>query len=179
MQKLLKKQGVKWSKYRKTIREALKKRHFFKEKVAPSIPMPSDEELHQFYESHREQFVIPSAIRVTEYSAPSETALKTYISTGKGKSVKSKKMIKQTADMNPALLGMLLQTPLGSFTRPMNAGDRYIAYKVREKSGKRHMPFESAKATIAARWRQQQQERAVKDYFQKMRTEANIKIIRK
>jgi hypothetical protein len=41
------------------------------------------------------------------------------------------------------------------------------------------MPFESAKPVITARWRQQQQERAVKDYFQKMRTEANIKIIRK
>jgi parvulin-like peptidyl-prolyl isomerase len=179
MQKLLEKQGIKWSKYRKTIREALKKRHFFKEKVAPSIPMPSDEELHQFYENHREEFVIPAAIRVIEYSAPSEAQLKDYISTGKKKGIQHKKMTKRTADMNPALMGMLLQTPVGSFTKPMNAGVAFIAYKVLDKSGKRQMPFESAKPVITARWRQQQQERAVKDYFQKMRTEANIKIIRK
>ena len=176
MQKLLKKQGIRWSKYRKTVREALKKRAFFKQKVAPTIPIPSEDELKQFYQTHRSLFVIPATIAVTEYSAPSESAIKAFIKKQKG--LRGKKENKSTKGMNPALLDMFLQTPIGSFTAPINAGDRYVTYKIRAKTGKRTMPFEAAKGAVAARWRQQQQTQAVKDYFQKMRTEANIKILR-
>jgi hypothetical protein len=179
MQKLLQKQGIRWGKYRDTVRDALKKRHFFKEKVSPTIPMPSDSELAQFYESHKKDFVIPSAIAVTEYSASSEAALKKFIMTKKTKGIHAKKMTQYTNKMNPALMGMLMQTPIGHFTKPINAGDKFIVYKIHAKTGKAQMPFESAKGAVAARWRQQQQNQAVKDYFQKMRTEANIKIIRK
>jgi len=178
MQKLLQAQGVRWSKYRKTIRDALKKRVFFKEKVAPSIPTPTDSELKQFYQTHQDIFIIPETITVTEYSAPSESQLKQFLSTKKTKGIRIKKSTKSTKNMNPALMGMLLQTPIESFTTPINAGDRYIIYKVRAKTGKRQMPFEAAKGAVAARWKQQQQEQAVKDYFRKMRTEANIKILR-
>ena len=179
MQKLLKRQGIAWGKYRKTIREALKKRVFFKEKVAPSIPMPTDGELKQFYETHKKEFVIPSAIALTEYSAPSEAQLKQFVKTKRAKGIHKKRVTKYTKKMNPALMGMLLQTPVGSFTKPINAGDKFIMYKIRAKTGKREMPFDAAKGAVAARWRQQQQNQAVKDYFRKMRTEANIKIIRK
>ena len=179
MQKILKKQGIAWSKYRKTIREALKKRVFFQEKVAPSIPTPTDDELRQFYVQHKKEFVLPSAIAVTEYSAPSEAALKQFAKTKSAKGIRKKNITKYTKKMNPALMGILLQTPVGSFTKPINAGDKFIMYKVRAKTGKREMSFEDAKGAVAARWKQQQQNQAVKDYFRKMRTEANIKIIRK
>jgi len=178
MQKVLKKQGIKWGKYRKSIREALKKRAFFKEKVAPTIPMPSDEELAQYYETHKEMFIVPATISVMEYAAPSEAKIKQFLRTKNSKGIRSKRLKKSTHSMNPALLNTLLQTPVGSFTAPMNAGDRFIVYKILAKTGKRTMPFEAAKGAVAARWRQQQQTQAVKDYFQKMRTEANIKILR-
>jgi hypothetical protein len=179
MQKILKKQGIRWAKYRKTIREALKKRHFFKEKVAPTIPTPTEDELMQFYQAHKEMFVIPSTISVTEYSTSSEKALQKFLRNKSGKGVRKKSRTLYTKDINPALMGMLLQTPIGHFTKPMNAGDRYIAYEVKAKSGKTQMSFDAAKNAVAARWHQQQQEEALKDYFQKMKTEANIKIIRK
>jgi parvulin-like peptidyl-prolyl isomerase len=179
MQKILKQQGIRWSKYRKTIREALKKRTFFKEKVAPSIPMPSDEELQHFYTNHKSKFIIPATVAVTEYAAPTEAALKTFVSTGKSKGIQAKKLTKSTQKMNPALMNTFLQTPIGRFTNIMNAGDRYIVYKIRAKRGKAQMPFESAKGAVAAQWRQQQQEQALKDYFQKMKTKANIKILRR
>ena len=53
-----------------------------------------------------------------------------------------------TKDLNPALLGSILQTQDGSYTRPFNAGDRYISYKVVSKNGKVTMPFDAAKGAV-------------------------------
>jgi len=178
MQQILQTQGTSWVKYRNTIKEALKRRNFFQEKVAQGLPSPTDDELRLFYENHKEAFVIPAIIKATEYTAKTEDALKKLIKKGTRKGVSAKKVTKQTKGMNPALLSMLMQTPIGHFTAPMNAGDRYIVYKIEAKSGQTQMPFEAAKGAVAARWRQQQQESAIKDYFKKMKTEADIRILR-
>jgi parvulin-like peptidyl-prolyl isomerase len=179
MQQILQKQGTSWSKYRESIRQGMKKKQFFQKKVATAIPSPTDDELKLFYRNHQEEFRIPKTIKVTEYRATTEQALKKFIRSGKAKGVHSKKKNLSTQNLNPSLMGMLLQTPNGKFTPPINAGDKYITYKVLEKSGTMQMPFESARGAVAARWRQQQQNKALKDYFQKMKTEANIQIIRK
>jgi len=179
MQKLLKQQGTSWAKYRKTIKEGLKKQKFYREKVAATVPRPSEDELKLYYENHKKEFVIPRTITMTEYSSPSEQTLKKFLKTRKKtKGVKSRSVTKNTASLNSALLGTLLQTQVGSFTRPFNAGDRYITYKILSKEGQNSMAFENAKGAVAGRWRQEQQAKALKDYFEKMKTNADIKVIR-
>ena len=178
MQKVLKQQGTSWSKYRKSIKESLKKQKFYREKVAATLSKPSEDELKIFYENHKKEFVIPTSISLIEYSAPSEAALKNFLQTKKKKGVRSRTVKKSTSNMNSALMGQLLQTQNGSFTRPFNAGDKYISYKVVSKNGQRSMSFEDAKGAVAGRWRQEQQGKALKDYFEKMKTNADIRIIR-
>jgi len=179
MQKLLKQQGTSWNKYRRSIKESLKKQKFYREKVAATVARPSEDELKLFYENHKKEFIIPRSLSMIEYSAGSEAALKQFLQTKKkGRSVKSRSVKKSTSNLNSALLGTLLQTQNGSFTRPFNAGDRFITYKIISKNGQRAMSFEDAKGAVAGRWRQEQQGKALKDYFEKMKTNANIRIIR-
>ena len=179
MQQILQKQGTSWSKYRESIRQGLKKRQFFKNKVAATLPTPTDDELKLFYNNHKKMFRIPQTIQVKEYTAASKKTLKILVRTGNAKGVHSRTKRLQTKGLNPSLMGMLLQTPNGSFTAPINAGDKYIVYKVLDKSGSRQMPFDAARGAVASQWRRQQQDKAVKDYFQKMKTEANIQYLRK
>lgn len=179
MQKILKERGTTWNKYRSSIKESLKKEKFYKEKVVATITAPSEDELKIFYENHKEEFIIPSSINMIEYSSTSEAAMKNFLQTKKQKGIKSRSVKKSTKDLNPALLGTILQTQDGSYTRPINAGDKYISYKVLSKQGKTSMPFETSKGAVAAKWKQQQQGKAVKDYFEKMKTNANIQVIRK
>ena len=178
MQKALKQQGISWRKYRKTIRESIKKQKFYREKVAATVRKPSEDELKIFYENHKKEFIVPTSISMIEYSASSEKALKNFLQTKKQKGVKSRSVKKSTSNLNPALLGTLLQTQDGSFTRPFNAGDRYISYKVISKNGQKSMSFDEAKGAVAGKWRQQQQGQALKDYFEKMKTNADIRVIR-
>ena len=145
MQKILKEQGTSWNKYRSSVKEAMKKEKFYQENVVRSIPTPSEDELKLFYGNHQEEFTIPSPVNLIEYSAPSEESMKNFLQTKNTKGIKSRSVKKSTKDLNPTLLGSILQTQDGSFTRPLNAGDRYISYKVLSKEGKVNMPFEAAR----------------------------------
>ena len=40
------------------------------------------------------------------------------------------------------------------------------------------MPFEAAQDIVAAQWKKEQQGKALKDYFGKMKTRADIQILR-
>ncbi len=178
MQKILKTQGTSWSKYRSSIRNAMKKEQFFQTNVVNSIPTPTEDELKLYYNKHKKEFFAPSSLNLIEYSASTKNAMKDFLQTKKKKGVKSRSVKKMTKDLNPALLGSILQTQDGSYTRPFNAGDRYISYKVVSKNGKVTMPFDAAKGAVSAKWKQQQQTKALKDYFEKLKTNADVQYIR-
>jgi parvulin-like peptidyl-prolyl isomerase len=178
LQEILKSQGTSWSAYRKSVKNMIKQRIFFRDKVAQTLPQPTENELKRYYETHKDEFVAPATIRVVEYSAPNEKTLKNYLKNKKGNVTVRKKTLK-SAELSPALLDMLLRTPDGDTTAPLNAGGAYVAYKVLSKNGRMNLPFSSAREAVASRWMMQQRERALKDYFKKMRTEANIRYLRK
>jgi len=173
LQQILKSQGTSWSTYRNSIKTMLKQRLFFRQKVAKTIPQPTEEELKRYYTAHKNEFLIPTSIRVIEYSASSEEALKNR------KKAKQQAKTLDTAKLSPSLLEILMNTPDGELTPPVNAGDRYVTYKVLSKKGRTPMPFEKAKDAVAAQWMAAQKERALKDYFKKMKTEAHIHYLRK
>lgn len=178
MQQILKEQGTPWSKYRSSVREAMKKEKFFQKNVVGSIPAPSDDELKLFYQNHKNEFTIPSRVSLIEYSAPTEKKMKEFLQTKNKKGIQSRSVKKSTKELNPTLLGSILNTQNGSFTRPFNAGNKYISYKVLSKEGEESMPFEAARGAITAKWKQQQQSKALKDYFEKIKTNADIQVLR-
>lgn len=179
MQKILKEQGTPWSKYRSSIRNAMKKEKFYQENVVNTIPEPSEDELRLYYNNHSDEFYAPSTIKLIEYSASARDTMKNFLQTKNKKGIKSRSVIKKTKDLNPTLLSSILQTQDGSYTRPFNAGDRYISYKVLSKNGKITMPFEAASGAVEAKWKQQQQNKALKDYFEKLKTNADVQYIRR
>jgi peptidyl-prolyl cis-trans isomerase SurA len=178
MQKVLKEQGTTWKKYRSSVKTAMKKEKFYQEKVLSTIPPPTEDQLKLFYINNKDSFIIPSSINMIEYSASTESKIKNFLQTKDSRGIKSRPVTKKTKDINTALLGPILQTQDGSFTRPFNAGDRFISYEVLSRSGQDTMPYEASKGSVAAKWKQQQQSKALKDYFEKLKTNADIQYIR-
>ena len=178
MQQILQQQGTQWSQYRQSIRNALKKEKFFKEKVAANITAPSEDELKLYYKHHQKEFTLPATIKTKEYSTGSQEAMQRFLQTHNAKGIKTRIRTHKTKETNPALLSVFLQTPINALTPPFNAGDRYIVYKILAKRGKIQMPYSAAKTAVESRWRQSQQSKALKDYFEKLRTHADIQILR-
>lgn len=178
MQRILRQSGTTWVVYRANIKEALKKEYFFQHTVATSIPEPTDDDLKLFYKKHKKEFTLPSYIKLIEYTSKDKKDIDTFIKTHNKKLVHSKSIKKQTKNIDEALLSILLSTPNGKYTTSINAGDKYIIYKVVSKGGKEPMSFDIARSAITSRWGQEQQSQVVKDYFKKLRTRADIQILR-
>jgi len=178
MKKILAQQGTPWTTYRENIRKSMKKNVFFQKKVLSSIPTPSQNELKHFYAKHKKLFTTPSRIIAQEYMAKSKKNIDLLLSTGKRKQVTSKKVTLSTKTMEPSLLNTLLATPNGRYTHAMNTGNTYIAYKVLSKQGKRNMSYDASQEAIARKWKETQQGKALKDYFEKLKTRANIQYLR-
>jgi hypothetical protein len=104
--------------------------------------------------------------------------MKKFLSTKKTKGIKNKWMKKQTKDLDPTMLQSMLQTQDNSFTQPLNAGDRIVTYKVLSKNGKTPMPFKSARSAISNKWKREQQGKVLKDYFEKLKTNADVQYLR-
>jgi parvulin-like peptidyl-prolyl isomerase len=178
MQKILLQQGTPWVKYRKSIKESLKKSKFFQKEVVSSIPDPSQNEIETFYNNHKKLFTIPTRISVIEYASSSKDKIDKFLKTHKAKGISSRKITKMTKKMESSLLTTLLQTQNRNSTRPINTGAKYIVFKVLSKKGKSTMPFETAQGSVTAKWKEQQQQKALKGYFEKLRTRAEIQKIR-
>jgi hypothetical protein len=180
MQSILKEQGTSWSKYRRSVRDGMKKEKFFVDNILSSIPEPSKAEMKQFYTKNTKLFISPRSFSLLEYSAKSESQMKTFLKTQKiTKGITSHSVKKQTKDLDATMLASFLGTPKGSFTPLLNAGDRYVSYKVVSQNGVMTLSFDKARSAVVGRWKQEQQGKALKEYFSKLKTNADIKIIRK
>ena len=178
MQKILKQQGTSWVQYRKSMRDSLKKAHFYQDVVVASTPEPTEDELKLYYNNNKRAFTIPSKITMVEYSSKTEKPLKDFLKTHKKDGIQSHRITKQSKNIGTEMLSIFLQTPNHRYTKIFNAGDKFITYKILSKRGKMTMPFDVAKAAVAGKWKQAQQTKALKDYFEKLRTRADIQILR-
>ncbi len=179
MQEILQQRGTEWSSYRDSVAHALKKEKFFQENVLEKIPTPTEDELKLYYKHHQSAFTLPTSIEMVEYSSDSREAIKNFLQTHRTDGVTTRKVTQKTNTINPALLSALMQTPVGAFTRPFNAGDRYIIYKVIAKKGTIQIPYRAAREGVLKQWQQTQQNKALQDYFEKLRTRADVQIIRR
>ena len=177
MQAALKQQGQSWNKFRDQIKVSIQKQKFFRTKIAKTIQNPSDDELKIFYRNHRELFQTPSSVRVTEYSASTASKIQALLQNPSNTSgVKKRNITFKGANVTPQLLTMISQTEVGQFTPAFNNGS---AYKVLSKGKGTTKPFKDVKNSVIMAWKKEQQTEAVDAYFKKMRSGANIEVIRK
>jgi len=180
MQQILKKQGMKWYDYRQRVKTEIKKQKFYQRNIAPLIPIPGEDQLKLFYKKNRKLFRVPTTISMVEYSAKSMEELKAFASTKKiSKGIKSRTVSKREKDLTPQLFSMAISSPTGKFMQPMNAGDKFIMYKIKGKSGSKILSYEKARNGVIQAWKHKQRKQATEDYFKKLKTSANIVYVRK
>ena len=178
MQEILNEQGTPWAIYRNSIRDGLTKEKFYLDKMVAKTPNPTQEEIKIYYRNHKDLFSVPKSISLVEYSTSSKKKMEKFLHTNKTSYVKARKMTKSAKSFKPALLDMLLRTENGHYTQVINTGNKYIIYKVKSKHGKTSLSFKKAKGMVIGKWKQTQQNKALKDYFKKLRTSADIQIVR-
>ena len=180
MKSILQKRGLPWEGYLKKIKIELQKEHFFQTYILSTIDRPSDAQLETYYNTHKDEFSsAPTQMSLVAYTSDSANLLKEAIANPmKPLSDVTKKNILASSDqMSPALRNLIEQTPANSFTKPVNTGKGFVAYFVKSKGGGQS-GFVAVKNAVLSSWMQSKRAQASKDFLNKLKSNAKIRVIR-
>lgn len=180
MQQILAQKGLTWNNYIEQLTTEIKKERFFQEVILSTIERPSESELETYYTTHKESFSNgPKQMSLVLYKSSSpenlQQAIKNPLQPTTG--VSKENILASSNEMPPALLNLIESTPANSFTKPINTGKEFIAYYVKSK-GSSQTGFAAVKNQVITRWLQEQRVQAGKDFLNKLKSNAKIRVIR-
>jgi len=181
MRKILLQKGLTWDSYLSQLKNTMKKERFYKQYIASTITPPNDADLEMYYNANQSKFSnAPTQISLVAYSSRSKDALNEAIANPMMavEGVRKKNILTNSSEMSPALSNLINRTPAGQHTPTVNAGEVFVAYFVKSKSGQGQSGFQAVKKAVTMRWIQDQRVQAGQDFFNKLKSNANIRVIR-
>ncbi len=177
----LSKQGTSFEKFRADIAAKLKRDKLYKKIIGTRLKQADDASLRAYYDAHKKEFKLPGNIKVIEYTSTDGRALQMIQMNPmmNQENVKMKEKTIEAAKTNPKLFALLLQTPETTFTQIINTGKAFVMFFVKEKGHDRVLGFDKVKQNIFARVMKEKEQALLIEYFEKKKSEATIKIIRK
>lgn len=178
-------QGVDWATYKKSFKEQLLRKKLY-EKVSQIVQNKiSEEQLKEYYENHKNEFTLAKSATLYKYISPSKEILERIrqnpLYTPQNPALLAKGEEKVDLEtLEPTFAAIINKTPQGSFTPilPLPNDNRFLLILVKSKEDTITIPFEKARGFILNKLVSKNRSKSVKEYFDKLRASANIKIIR-
>jgi parvulin-like peptidyl-prolyl isomerase len=181
MMSALSKKGLTWEAYREQLAVEMKKEQFFKRNIASSISRPSEDELRVYYRTNRDKFSSKPLTQMSliVYASNSSKRLQEAIHNPMKRvdGVQQKSILASSNEMNPKLFTLIQNTDEGKFTQPINTGRGFVAYYVKSKSSQGEGGFESVRNEVTMRWMQEERVKAGRNFFNKLKNDAKIRVI--
>ncbi len=177
----LAKQGSSYEKFKADIAAKLKRDKLYKKIIGGRLKKADDAALRAYYEAHKKEFKMPGNIQVIEYTSDDGKALQMIQMNPmmNQTNVKTREKTIEAAKTNPKLFALLLQTPETTFTQIINTGKGLVMFFVKEKSNDTVLGFNQVKQNIFAKVMKEKEQALLIEYFEKKKSEATIKVIRK
>ena len=176
----LMKKGINIDTYKKDLAKKIAQRKLYKKIVSDKIKRATQKEIKEYYQKNIDKYSIPQMVEVTEYDAKDRKTLENLIKNPmlNISSVTKKEMLLKTNQINPKLLYILQQTKEGNFTPILTLKDGFVSFYLKRKINVKPIPFDKVKNAIFAEIMNKREQDIIKSYFDKLVSEANIKVIR-
>jgi hypothetical protein len=181
-EKLIEK-GFNWDDYRDDIKTELIKIKFDQMVIDKRmVKIPTKEETLGYYNTHEEYFTKAKVVKLIEYTSNSEESLE-YVKNNPMANVGNvqKREREIVLEDNPALANILNEVKEGEFTQNIKVSrdsNEFISLFVLKKSGIEKMSFKDAENKIKDILFVQKRKKAVEDFIQKLKSEADINVLR-
>ena len=164
-------------KFKKELKENLLKQKLFSQIVNSKLKITPDE-IKKYYETHKDEFSVFKNIQVVKYSSNNPETLKNLSNNPYFNNPNLKMSIKTYSynDLPLDKLYLFKNTKEGQFTPVINEGLNYVRYFISKKQGKVYLPFDKVKNIIAQKLATQKRNEILKEYFDRVKNRADIKI---
>lgn len=180
-QSMLASKGVSFDMFKKDIENGLKKEKLYARILNNPSQNITPENARRFYESNLGMFAQFETINIVRYSSNSKEALenaaKNPMSVQSGVNIENLKL--ESKNLNPQLRYIFLNTKNNTFTPAFGGNGEYQMFYVVSKEGSYVPRFEDVEKEVIAAVANQEREIAVADYFNKLRSKANIEIVKR
>ncbi len=149
--------------------------------VRGNVKVATEEDLELYYDNNEEQFATAASFEITQYSSKNRQALAQIIQNPMltfGDSVKKDELSLDQEDLNPQMKYLLNSTEVNAFTPIFTADQNYVTVLINEKDGENIEDFESVKNRIFSIIMEDREKKYLKEYFEKVKLTADIKVIR-
>ncbi|MCI2235573.1 peptidyl-prolyl cis-trans isomerase [Helicobacter sp. CaF467b] len=173
--------GGNWESYKDEIKKRILKRKLYQIISQESLKMVNEDELRNYYNAHKEEFLIPQSIDVKKFFSKEGAALETLVKSG-GKTIPKgigqENEVLQIAALNPQIVPAFVQGKVGTFTPIYPVGEDFITFLIEAKNNPSLAPFENVRDIILQKIMSQKEDYLIYEYFEKLRSDAKVNIIR-
>ena len=175
------KNGLKSSELKEKIREKLLHDKLYAQIAMSKMQAPSENELREYFNLHKEQFSRPSFVDAVIYESDSQELLVKKMQNPMFYSQKIKKHQQRIPldKIPPQLAQLLLDTKENHFTQIIpKSSTTYIMFFITKKAKPADINFEDVKNQVLNAVMMEKRVNILDDYFAKLKDSAKIKVIR-
>ncbi len=148
--------------------------------VKGQLSIASEDDLKLYYENNKDQFTTANSFDIVRYASTNKASL---ISALKNPlviptDVQRSPGTLQSSEIPAQLQYLLTETKVNTFTPIFTANSQYTAIFVTKKSGQSAIAFENVKGKIFNDLMKLREKKYLKEYFEKQKLIADIKIVR-
>ena len=148
--------------------------------VKGQLPIATQEDMELYYEKNKNQFSTSKFYEVTQYSSTNKASLVGSINNPMviADDVQKTSLKLSIDNLQPQIQFLLNDTKINSFTPIFSANKQFISLFLIKKEGTTALGFETVKAKIFNDIMTAREKKHLKEYFEKQKLTADIKIVR-
>ena len=173
--------GLSSMQLKEEVRKKLLSQKLYQSIAYASMQEPSEQEIQEYYNLHKEDFIHPASFTVIIYDADDREILQEKVDNPMFYSpkIRTNEQVLPYNRISPELASLLEKTEVGSFTPVIpNGKGGFMSFYIKSQESAKDAGLENVRAQIVNAILAQKREVILSDYFARLRDNADINIIR-
>ena len=177
---MIRSKNIEVSEYKEDLKKKLQRDKLYKKIISTKMQQMGDGELQAYYNENLHEFSQASAFDVTIYTSANQQSLAAIQSNpmSAASDVQLQEGRIDAGKADPQLLTLLNKTPKGKFSSISKSDSNYVMFFVKEKHNVQSVSFADAKNYIYNKLGEGKEQKAIEEYFEKLKSSANIQVVR-
>jgi hypothetical protein len=177
---MIKSKNIDIEDYKKDLSKKIKTEKLYASVYRENLQALETSEVEKFYKDNPQEFKVANAFDVSIYTSNEPKDLQAILQNPmlQPPSVTIEKQTLSASTLNNQLKTLLNSTKEGEFTQIANIQNIPTMFYLKEKKDVQILPFEEVKQAIFSVLAKQKEQQVLKDYFEKLKSSAAIKVVR-
>lgn len=177
---VLRQQNQNLEDFEEKTKQDLLKRKLANKLVRGNIAVATEDDLKIYYENNQNMFTAAKSVEVDQYSSKNKQSLQMFMQNPMANvnDVAKAAFVLENEKLNSQLRYLLNETKENNFTPIFATTGQYVMFYVKKKNGVTVVNLEDVKEKIFNILMNEREQKFLKDYFEKLKLTADIKVIR-